>query len=363
MENEAHIDFAVIGHQDNWPSVQSIINGMRSGENEPLTVAQIKGTFSYIPPRSIFKMTAKSKTGKTVNGVYIETFIDPDELTPHFLRKNINKVNEAISVALKHKSKIIALGGFTSIVLEGNLSQFDTSSSKITTGNTLTSAYILKGVTDAILKLNKRLQDCNVLIIGATGDIGSACTHYLSSKVKGLLLNARNGRKLEAFAQQFTDTSAEIKWNTRLEELIPMADIIICVASSASIEIKDYKKQVVICDAGYPKNLDTKIEEGNGTFVFHGGMGTVNYGYDFKPDYREHFYNYPRPHIAHGCILEAVVLAFEGKYENFSSGKGNIKTESIDKIHELSVKHGVELAPFYNSKGLCEISLPKSSKG
>ncbi|WP_375323589.1 hypothetical protein [Flagellimonas sp. GZD32] len=357
MENETTIDFAVIGHQDNWPSVQSIINGMRLGENEPLTVEQIKGTYSYIPPRSIFKMTAKSKTGKTVHGIYIETFIDPDELTPHFLRKNINKVNEAINVAIHQKAKIIALGGFTSIVLEGNLSQFDTSASKITTGNTLTSAYILKGISEAVNKLDKRLKDCNVLIIGATGDIGTACSHYLCNRVSALLLNARNGRKLEAFVQQFTGSTAQITWSTHLEELIPMADIIICVASSASIEIKNHKKDVIICDAGYPKNLDSKIEEGNDVFVFHGGMGTVNYGYDFMPDYREHFYNYPKPHIAHGCILEAVVLAFEQKFENFSSGKGNIKIENIDKIHELSVKHGVELAPFYNSKGLCEIPM------
>lgn len=363
MQIEESIDFAVIGHQDSWPNIQSIINGMRSGENIPLTIEQVKGTFSYIPPRSIFSMKARSKTGKTVNGIYIETFIDPDELTPYFLRKNINKVNEAIAVALNRKARIIALGGFTSIVLEGNLSRFDTGTSKITTGNTLTTAYILEGLSRAASVLSKSLQDCNVLIIGATGDIGTACSNYLINKTKVLLLNARNGKKLESYAHKLKEQSADVRWSTCLEELIPEADIIVCVASSASIEIRNYKKPVIICDAGYPKNLDSKIEKDKGVIVFHGGMGTVNHGYDFYPDYRKYFYDYPSPHIAHGCILEAVVLAFEEKFENFSTGKGNIRPESIDEILGLSLKHGVELAPFYNSGGLCEITGLKSSKG
>ena len=351
-QNPEQLDFAVIGHQDSWPNIEAFINGMRSSNVGNLSLEQIKNTFCFIPPRSIFKMKVRSKTGSLINGVYIETFIDPDKLGPQFLRANIKKVNEAIAVAQSLNAKIIALGGFTSIVLEGNLSAFNTTESKITTGNSLTSAYILKGIKKASEKFNIELKVSNVLIIGATGDIGMACTNYLKGSEKSLLLCARNKRRLENFSSEISEDGYKVKYNTDLYQLISQADIIISAASSNEIEIENYKKPVIICDAGYPKNLELKIDEKDGISLFHGGMGQICYGYDFNPDYTKHFYRYPSPHIGHGCILEAIVLAFENKFENYSSGKGNISKRKIDEIYAMSVKHGLELAPFYNSKGL-----------
>ncbi len=350
--NQELLDFAVIGHQDSWPNIEAFINGMRSDNVGDLSLEQIKNTFCFIPPRSIFKMKVRSKTGALINGVYIETFIDPDKLGTQYLRANIQKVNEAIAVAQKLNAPILTLGGFTSIVLEGNLSAFDTSKTKITTGNSLTTAYIIKGIERASEKYNIELKSSNVLIIGATGDIGMACTNYLKGRVKSLLLNARNKRRLEIFSSGISEEGFSVIYDTDLFQLIPNADIIISAASSNEIKIENYKSPVIICDAGYPKNLELKIDEREGVYLFHGGMGQIGYGYDFNPDYTKHFYRYPAPHIGHGCILEAVVLAFENKLENYSSGKGNISKSKIDDIYTMSIKHGLDIAPFYNSKGL-----------
>ncbi len=352
--NPEQLDFAVIGHQDSWPNIKEFINGMRSSNVGDLSLEQVKNTFCYIPPRSIFKMKVRSKTGDLIHGVYIETFIDPDKLGPQYLRANIKKVNEAIVVAQNLNAKIIALGGFTSIVLEGNLNTFNTSETKITTGNSLTSAYIIKGIEKASEKFNIEIKASHVLIIGATGDIGMACTNYLKGKVKGLLLCARNKRRLEIFSNKISEEGYSVKYDTDLNQLITQADIIISAASSNEIEIKKHKKPVIICDAGYPKNLEQKIDKKDGISLFHGGMGHLGYGYDFYPDYTKHFYKYPSPHIGHGCILEAIVLAFENKFENYSSGKGNITNDKIDEIYALSLKHGIEIAPFYNENGLWE---------
>jgi fatty aldehyde-generating acyl-ACP reductase len=347
-----HLDFAVIGHQESWDDIKAFINGMRSSKVGDLSLEQVKNTFGYIPPRSIFKMKVRSKTGVLIHGAYIETFIEPDKLGPQYVRTNIKKVNEAIAVAQNLKAKIIALGGFTSIVLEGNLSAFNTAETKITTGNSLTSAYILKGIEKASEKFNIKLNASSVLIIGATGDIGMACTNYLKGQVKTLLLCARNKKRLETFSNEISEEGYSVKYNTDLNRLIALADIIISAASSNDIAIENYKKPFIICDAGYPKNLELKIDDKNGISLFHGGMGQIGYGYDFNPDYSEHFYRYPVPHIGHGCVLEAIVLAFENKFENYSSGKGNISNQKIEDIYAMSVKHGLDIAPFYNSKGL-----------
>ena len=346
------LDFAAIGHQDNWQNIESFINGIRTAEFGELPQEKIRDIFGFIPPCEIFKMKVRSKTGLEINGVYIETFIDPDKLEIQHLRTNINKVTKAIEVAQKLNAKIVALGGFTSIVLEGNISTFENTEMKLTTGNTLTSAYILKGIEKAAEQLQLDLKKCHVLIIGATGDIGLACTHYLKDKVKKLLLCARNKKRLETLSNELIAQNVSFSIDTCLDNLIPEANIIISVASSMGIEITKAKKNVIICDAGYPKNIEQKMEQSDDAFLFHGGMGQIQYGYDFNPDYSNYFYKYPSPYIGHGCVLEAIVLAFENKFENYSFGKGNILSSKIDEIYAKSLKHGLELAPFYNSKGL-----------
>ncbi|KAB1071350.1 hypothetical protein F6U93_01085 [Tamlana haliotis] len=350
--NSDRLDFAVIGHQDSWLNIKAFINGMRSISVGELSMEHIKDTFCYIPPRSVFKMKVRSKKGDTIHGVYIETFLDPEKLGPQYIRGNIKKVNEAIAVAQKLNAKIIALGGFTSIVLEGNLNPFNTTETKITTGNSLTSAFIIKGLENASKELNIDIKASQLLIIGATGDIGRACTNYFKGKVKGLLLCARNKKRLELFSKEISKEGIAVKYSTDLNHLIPEADIIISVASSKEIVIENHKKSVLICDAGYPKNLEQKIDVKAGVSLFHGGMGQIEEGYDFHPDYTKYFYKYPAPHIGHGCVLEAIVLAFENIFKNYSIGKGNITTDKIDQIYAMSVKHGIELAPFYNSQGL-----------
>ncbi len=343
------LDFAVIAHQDSWQNITAFINGIRTDE---LSTEKIKDIFSFIPPRDIFKIKVKSKTGAEVNGAYIETFIDPDKLDARFIRTNIGKVMNAVSYAKKKGAKIVALGGFTSIVLEGNLDSFSRYGSKFTTGNTLTAAYVVKGLEKAARQKGINLEESTTLIIGATGDIGMACVNFLKNKVRKLLLCARNNQRLEKLSQELTKENICVNHSVSLQDLIPEADIMICAASSSGIQLTDCKKNVLICDAGYPKNLDTKIEQNNGINLFHGGMGQVSNGYQFCPDYSKSFYRYPAPDISHGCILEAIILAFENKFEAYSAGKGNISIDKMEEIYSLSLKHGIDVAPFYNANGL-----------
>ena len=346
------VDFAVIGHQDNWSNIQSLINVMRTDALEALSVEKIKGIYHYIPPRVIFKMRVESPLGQVVNGVYIDSFIAPDHLDAAHLRSNIQKVKEALEVAKRLGARMAILGGFTSIVLEGNFKDFESDDIVLTTGNTLTSAYVVKGIEKAAKLNGKRLEDSEVLIIGATGDIGSACTHYLKGKVKKLMLCARNQNRLKRFAESVRSPGQAVEYSTNLDELTPHADFIISVASSWNIPVNKLKDSVIICDAGYPKNLEDRLDGEDAVHLFHGGMGHLTNGYTFEPDYTTDFYRYPYPHLGHGCIIEVILMAFENINSNYSYGKGKIKPESIEEMYAFSLKHGIELAPFYNSEGV-----------
>lgn len=350
----AGLDFAIIGHQDSWQSITTFMNAIRNPGLTLLSNDTIQEIFPFIPPRDLFRIKVKSKTGTEVQGFYVETFISPDKLNVHNVRANINKVIKAIDHSKKWGAKIITLGGFTSIVLEGNIETYFSPTAMLTTGNTLTAAFIAKGIEAASDVLGITLSGSILLIAGATGDIGMACIRYFKNKVKGFLLCARNSSRLQKLCDEMRSENIEVNCSTNLQDLVPSADVIICVTSSTDLKIENPKRSVLVCDAGYPKNLVTGISDNSNIHLFHGGMGYVHPGFTFCPDYSESFYQYPKPFISHGCVLEAIVLAFEKRFEPYSSGKGNITSERMEEIYQLGLKNGITLAPFYNANGLWE---------
>lgn len=352
VSTTSSINFAVIGHQENWENIERFVNGIRTAEQEKLSIEKLKNIYPFIPPRVLFKMKVRSMSGDEIIGIYIDSFIDPEKLDTKYTKSNIKKVLLAAKCAHKEGASVTTLGGFTSIIQEGNFDTFPRNGTKFTTGNTLTAAYIVKGVEAAAVQCNIHLAGSKILIVGATGDIGLACVNYFKQKVSQLLLCARNLHRLEKLANSLIDENVDTKYNVSVEELLSEADIIICVASAMGLNFKSCKKNSLVCDAGYPKNLDKQMDDTPELRLFHGGMGQITMGYDFDPDYSNNFYQYPAPGIGHGCILEAVVLAFENKIENYSAGKGNITIEKIEEIYAYALKHGILLAPFHNAKGL-----------
>src|SRR4051794_26302500 len=193
------LKFAVIGHQESWENVMPFVQTMRlPGNSNELSLEKVKEVFTYIPPRKLFDIELNSSVQGEIQGAYIETFIAPDELDIKYLRKNINKVKQACELCARLNVPVVSLGGFSSIVLEaGNESFTKIQNTYFTTGNTLTAAFIAKGVEKACSYWQKPLSKSSLLIIGSTGDIGSACTLYFSDKVNKLLLCARQASALK----------------------------------------------------------------------------------------------------------------------------------------------------------------------
>jgi predicted amino acid dehydrogenase len=354
----AGLDFAIIGHLESWEKIVALVNGMRDPGSH-LSQQKIEEIYSFIPPRMAFHILAKSITGREARGAYIETFIPPNHLDDAHARTNLAKVKAAADCALHLGARVVSLGGFTSIALESNLTLLPTSDrTEFTTGNTLTAALIVKGVEHAVGQRGICLSDASILIIGATGDIGMACVAYFKDQCRHLMLHARNLKRLERLAQSVS-ASARIDHSVRLPDFVSNADIIICAASSSAIELNNVKPNALICDAGYPKNVDWKNGPGE-VFLFHGGMGQLQDGYFFDPDYSELFYAFPSEFVTHGCVLESIILGLDGSRPNHSSGRGSITKDNIEKIWGIAQRHGAGLAPFFNNTGLLPLQTPVS---
>jgi len=355
MDKQKAKDFAIIGHQANWQDMLALVNGMRKKSYRPLSLSELKTLFPALPPRSLFEIEVVSEySNKKVYGNYIETFISPDRLlTISKLRENVEKVKDAAKVAINRRIPISTLGGFTSILLEGNLNHLPKSEYvAFTTGNTLTAGLIVEGVQKACVLLDKNPSQCNLLIIGATGDLGSVCTKYFKPIFEDVILIARNWARLKSFAQSLKLS----KFSTAAEDFTSQADVIISVASTTELGLSDLKENVLIADAGYPKNILAE-KMPRLAHIFHAGMGKVSAGYSFKPAGYMNSYSFPLKNIAHGCVLEAAVLALENRYESYSAGRGEITIEKMEEIVAMGKKHGIVLAPFYNENGLWQTEI------
>jgi hypothetical protein len=54
--------------------------------------------------------------------------------------------------------------------------------------------------------------------------------------------------------------------------------------------------------------------------------------------------------LAYACLAETIVLALEGRFENFTVGRA-IEWEKVREIYQLGLKHGMKLAAISGVNG------------
>src|SRR6202451_1735810 len=135
----AEVDFALIGHQESWTAATDVLAVLRGPERTPLPENEIKDILPWIPPRAVCHVDVGSIAGAKARGLYIDSFIPPDRLESAYMHDNIARVRGAADYAIKAGAKIVSLGGFSSILIEGNFDQLPERHDRaFTTGNTCT---------------------------------------------------------------------------------------------------------------------------------------------------------------------------------------------------------------------------------
>jgi fatty aldehyde-generating acyl-ACP reductase len=352
----ARPDFALIAHFETWDRAAAVISLLRGPGQPPVSVEDIRDILPWIPPRTSSRVTVGSSQGHQVNGVYIDSFIPPDRLDRRFLRENLARVREAARYAIREGARIVTLGGFSSILLEGKTDLLPSHpETAFTTGNTLTVALIVRGVERALALAGRDLGESSLLIIGASGDVGSGCARCLAPRVKQLLLCARNPDRLSKLAAEFPSLGSRVIASTDLGRLTQKADVVICAASltASDLLLDALPEGSIVCDAGYPKNLSAHFASRECP-VFYGGLGQASGGIKPDPDLLGIIYPYSLSNLTHGCLLEGMVLAMEQRFEPFSQGRGLITPQRVEEIWRMAQKHGVVLPPLFNGEGSAE---------
>jgi fatty aldehyde-generating acyl-ACP reductase len=337
--------FGVIGHPYNY---QHLIHYFKSFKEDIHIPSQefLTKLFELTPSYVSHDIPEFRGTGgKSTYGSFIACNIIPEMLTAD-IEQVVSKVVESCKVAEKLGLGIVALGGFTSIAGERGGEEFlKRIHIPVTTGNTLTAALAVEGVLKAAGLRELDLSKAKVTVIGGTGDIGSACARSLARQVREVTITGRTPKNIDSMVKVLQKGGgAKIRGSRNNDDAVKDADIVIAAASAAHsiVDIAKFKLGAIICDVGYPKNIAYADTDRRDILIFAGGICSLPQ--EFKAGFD---IGLPSPKVLYGCFSEAIVLALEERYENFSWGKGNISVEKMAEILGMARRHGFELAPFF----------------
>ncbi len=295
-------------------------------------------------PMVVSKITGlQSLTGATAEGWFVGCPLSPRMMLSLPLDFVYQKIIRCGQIAQELGAEIIGLGAFTSVVGDGGITIAKNLDIAVTTGNSYTVATAIEAAILGSEKMGVSIDDATVAVVGATGSIGRTCAEALASRAKSMLLLGRDETRLEPIAEQLrTHARGEVRVSADLSRDLPHADVIITVTSAVDAVIypKDLKSGAVVVDVARPRDVSVRVaRERDDVLVIEGGLvevpGNVDFGFDF---------GFP-PRMAYACMSETMMLALEGRIENFTLGK-EVSLQQVEITQELARKHGFRLAGF-----------------
>jgi predicted amino acid dehydrogenase len=226
----------------------------------------------------------------------------------------------------------------------------------ITTGNSYSASGALWAAHDAVLKLGlvprpngREKVKFKAMVVGATGAIGSVCARLLVQVAEEVYMVSPETAKLLALKESILKETPQAKMflSARADKDIADMDMIVTATSGAGKKILDIMKVkpgCVITDVARPLDLppeevarrpDVLVIE-SGEIELPGDVSMKNIGL-------------PK-NVAYACLAETIVLALEGRFENFTVGRA-IEWEKVREIYKLGLKHGMKLAAISGVNG------------
>lgn len=307
----------------------------------------VTGTVKRKKPWPISEITGiRSKTGKEAMGWLIIVPLLPDQILNLREKYVVKKIIKGCEVAEKLGAKIVGLGAFTACVGGYGKLVAEASDVAVTTGNTYTVATAIEGTKKAADLMDIDLSEATAAIIGATGSIGKIAAEIMASEVEALYIVGRNMARLNDVKRNIEmDLGIKVEnviCSTDVSDVVKSADVIISATSAIDIVIRpeDIKPGAVVCDVARPRDVAEVVKEArDDVLVIDGGVvkppGDIDFHYDL---------GLPSG-LALACMAETMILALEGRNEDYTIGR-DIHITQVRDIERMAVKHGFELAGF-----------------
>jgi fatty aldehyde-generating acyl-ACP reductase len=257
------------------------------------------------------------------------------------------RVLATVKLASNMGLKIVGLGAFTSIVTRDGLDVVDHHPLNVTTGNALSAAGALQNVAAGCHLAEVSLITATAAIVGAAGNVGSACARLLAPMVKRLILVDINQRNLRVLFDELSGAGTIVEMAATPDSIV-QADIVIAVtnAPGAIVKAEHLKPGAIVVDAAQPKNVADKVPQQrkdvlvmeSSIFRFPG----IEYAFDLGIGSGE----------ALGCMAETIVLAAAGGNKNYSIGK--LSAKQVVDVYTAARLLGVKIGFFRTISGLVD---------
>jgi len=323
----------------------------------PFFMDTLEKVMAYAPPFVYSKVTGvKSPTGVEAEGWLISVGGTPREILNHSPEFTYRRLLDAARIAKGLGAQIMGLGAFTKVVGDAGLTVARRAPLPITTGNSYSASGALWAAHDAVLRLGlvtrpKRGEKVRfkAMVVGATGAIGSVCARMLAMVAEEVYLVSPETAKLLSLKGSILKATPDAKLflSSRADTNVADMDMIVTATSGAGKKILDIMKVkpgCVIADVARPLDLppeevarrpDVLVIE-SGEIQLPGNVSMANIGL-------------PK-NVAYACLAETIVLALEGRFENFTVGR-NIEWEKVREIYRMGRKHGMKLAAISGVNG------------
>ncbi len=293
-----------------------------------------------------------SKTSEQIEGRLIACPLTPRQMLALPLEFVYHRLEQCGQLAIEEGAGILGLGAFTSVVGDGGITLASRLQNiAVTTGNSYTVATAIQGAVRAGEMMGHLLGKSLVAVVGATGSIGATCAEILSRQAAGIHLIGRDTTRLEKTAARIQPGAAgPVRIFTDVAQGLKDAEIVITVTSAvdAVIQPQHIRRGAVVCDVARPRDVSARVaRERNDVLVIEGGVvqvpGSMSLPKPGKPG-EQFSFGFP-PGTAYACMSETMMLALEGRFENFSLGK-EVTVAQVDETVQMADRHGFTLTGF-----------------
>jgi predicted amino acid dehydrogenase len=249
----------------------------------------------------------------------------------------------------------MGLGAFTKVVGDAGVTVAKRAPLPVTTGNSYSASGALWAAGEALRRLGiAEVDDDGVMrgkamVVGASGAIGAACARLLALASDELWLVSPETAKLLQIKEEIEadNPRAVVHVATNPSEALPDVDLIVTATSAAGHKVLDImrvKPGCVITDVARPLDMSAEdVAKRPDVLVIESGEvelpGAVRMKDIGLPD-----------RTVYACLAETIVLALDGRYENFTVGR-SLSWPKVKEIYRLGLKHGMQLATISGVNG------------
>lgn len=312
-----------------------------------LPAALVEKSAALMPPVCLSRITGiqSPTTGQRAEGYLYALFATPRQMLAHAPEFTYKRVEKIARLAHAKGAGILGLGAFTSVVGDAGVTIASESPIAVTSGNSLTAAAAIEAARAGARKMSLgEFDQCRIMVVGATGSIGSACARLLAEETNFLVLVSRSDEKLAALKQRIhqQNPTVNIETTTNAGDFLPACDVIISATSAFGqrvLDVSQCKPGAVVCDVARPHDInEAEAALRPDILVIDSGEiklpGEVDIGYNIGLE----------PGIVFACMAETILLTLEGRYENYTVGR-NLDTQKAKELLQLFHKHLFQLAP------------------